>query len=98
MVAAVMGPMMGQASEAWTLGAVLAKIVATAAVGTCWGAVMATLSPVGDCLVAVGELVLAIHHYHGSEELLASETTTDAARTVHLVMQYEGEELRHRMT
>lgn len=97
-VVAVMGPMMEQASEAWTLGAVLAKIVATAAVGKCWGAVMATLSPVGDCLAAVGELALAIHHHGCSEEPLASETPTDAARTVHLVMQCEGEELRHRMT
>lgn len=95
---AVMGPMAKQASEAWTLGAVLAKIVATAAAEKCWGAVMAILSPVGDCLAAVGELALAIHHHGCSEEPLANEKPTDAARTVHLVMQCEGEGLRHRMT
>lgn len=97
-VVAVMEPMMEQASEAWTLGAVLAKIVATAAVEKYSGAVMATLSLVGDCLVAVGELALAIHHHECSEELLASEKLKDAARTVHLVMQREGAGLQHRMT
>lgn len=96
-VVAVIAPRMEQASEAWTLGAVWAKTAAMAAVGTCSGAAMATLSPVGDCLAAVGELVLAIHRHGCSEGPLVSETTTDAARIAHLAMQCEGAGLRHRM-